>query len=69
MKELTATINVALRKYNNRNPKNLENIQQELELRGIPCVILNDELVGLDGELCWSQMPGSNLREYFYNAT
>lgn len=66
-KELAVKLNVALYKYNNKNPKSLENIQQELELRGIPCAILNGELVGLDGELCWSQMPGSSLREYFYN--
>lgn len=68
-KELVVKLNVALYKYNIKNPKNLGNIQQELELRDIPCVILNDELVGLDGELCWSQMPGSSLREYFYNVT
>lgn len=68
MKELTAIINVALRKYNTKHKDSLKNIQQELELRGIPCSILNGELVGLDGELCWSQMPGSSLREYFYNA-
>lgn len=68
-KELSATINLALKAYSRKNKEHLKNIQEELELRGIPCAILNDELVGLDGELCWSQMPGSNLREYFYNPT
>ena len=68
-KEIVAIINLALKAYSRKNKQHLKNIQEELELRGIPCVILQDELVGLDGELCWSQMPGSNLREYFYNRT
>lgn len=66
-KEISVIINTALRKYNTKNKDHLENIKQELELKGIPCVILQGELVGVHGELCWVQQPNSSTREYFYN--
>lgn len=66
-KELSVTINLAMKAYSKKNKLQLENIQQELELHGISCAIIDGELVGVDGELCWSQQPGSAVREYYYN--
>jgi hypothetical protein len=65
--ELSATINLANKAYSTSNKASLKNIQSFLEEQGIYCVILQGELVGVNGELSWLQKPGSAYRTYYYN--
>ena len=65
--EILVELNVALPAYKHSNPKHLENIRQRLLEHGISCDILHGELVGVGGDLSWSQKPSSSKLVYYFN--